>query len=385
LRTDVAVVGAGPSGLAVAIGLRLRGFDVIVAERAHGPIDKACGEGVMPLGIAHLAELGVLDHLDYARTAPIRGIRYVNEDGVSVSAMLPDGGGLGIRRVALSAALFARAREIGVDLREDCRARWIGHDTQDGQRLLLGEDALHARFLIAADGLHSKLREQAHLDSRAPRHSRRCGLRRHVRIAPWTDHVEVHFAGDVEAYVTPVGCDEVGIAFLWDAARRRHSGGFDELLRLFPALHTRVERCEASSTARGAGPLRQRVRSIVAEDFALIGDAAGFVDAITGEGISLAMDTAAALVADLATRRRGVLCDYAAVHARAFRSYWLLTNGLLTLARRPALRRSAVALLARHPGLFEALLHHAMARNKGDRPLFPDLGKKGSVPFVHPR
>ena len=315
MNTDVAVVGAGPSGLAVAIGLRLRGFDVVVAERAHGPIDKACGEGVMPLGIAHLDELGVLDHLDYTRTAPIRGIRYVNEDGASVSAILPDGGGLGIRRVALSAALFARAREIGVDVRENCSARWLGRDAHAGQRLLLGEQPLQARFLIAADGLHSKLRAQARLDGRAPRRSRRCGLRRHVRIAPWTDHVEVHFAGDVEAYVTPVGRDEVGIAFLWDAARRRQSGGFDELLRLFPTLGARVASCEASSTARGAGPLRQRVRGVVAEDLALVGDAAGFVDAITGEGISLAMDTAAALVADLARRRRGVLSDYAAAHA----------------------------------------------------------------------
>jgi len=361
LKTDVAIVGAGPSGLAVAIGLRLRGIEVLVADRSHGPIDKACGEGVMPLGIARLAELGVLDHLDFARTAPIRGIRYVNEDGASVCATLPDGGGLGIRRVALSAALFARARAVGVDIHEGCNARWLGRDARNGQRLLLDGEPLDARFLVAADGLCSKLRAQASLDGRPPRRARRCGLRRHFRIAPWTDHVEVHFAGDVEAYVTPVGRDEVGLAFLWDAARRRHAGGFDEMLRLFPALAARVTNREATSASRGAGPLRQRVRGVVAEDFALIGDAAGFVDAITGEGISLGVDTAAALVADLALRRGGVLHGYAAAHARAFRGYWLLTSGLLALARRPALRRTAVALLARRPSVFEALLHRAMA------------------------
>jgi flavin-dependent dehydrogenase len=361
LKTDVAIVGAGPTGLAVAIGLRLHGIDVVVAERSRDPIDKACGEGVMPLGIARLAELGVLSHLDFGRTAPIRGIRYVNEDGTSVCATLPDGGGLGIRRLALSAALFARAREVGVEVREGCSARWLGRDARGGQQLLLGEEPLVARFLVAADGLCSKLRAQAGLDRRASGGSRRCGLRRHFRIAPWTDHVEVHFAGDVEAYITPVGPDEVGIALLWDEVRRRHSGGFEEMLALFPALAARLVNREASSASRGAGPLRQRVRRVVAADFALVGDAAGFVDAISGEGITLGMDTAAALVADFVERRSGVLHGYAAAPARAFRSYWLLTAGLLTLARRPALRRTAVALLARRPRVFESLLHRAMS------------------------
>lgn len=361
MKTNVAIVGAGPAGLAVAIGLRLRGIDVVVADRGHGPIDKACGEGVMPLGITRLRELGVLAHLDFERTASIRGIRYVNESGVSACATLPDGGGLGIRRLALSAALFARAREVGVELREGCDARWLGRGENGDQRLLLGDEPLKARFLVAADGLRSTLRAQACLDRSVPSGSRRCGLRRHFRIAPWTDHVEVHFAGDVEAYVTPVGADEVGVAFLWDEARRPHSASFAEMLREFPLLAARVANREASSTTRGAGPLRQRVRNVVADDFALVGDAAGFVDAITGEGISLGLDSAAALVADFAERRGGVLHGYATTHARVFRSYSLLTNLLLTLARRPTLRRTAIAMLARRPGVFETLLHRAMS------------------------
>lgn len=361
MKTEVAVVGAGPSGLAVAIGLRLRGIDVVVAERSHGPIDKACGEGVMPLGVAQLGELGALDHLDFTRTAPIRGIRYVNESGASVCATLPEGGGLGIRRVALSEACFARARELGVEIREGRNARWLGRDDSGAQQLLIGDEPLSARFLVAADGLCSKLRAAAHLDRGGPRGSRRCGMRRHFRVTPWTDHVEVHFAGDVEAYVTPVGRDEVGVAFLWDEARCPHVGGFEEMLRRFPSLAERVEHREASSTSRGAGPLRQRVRGVVADDFALVGDAAGFVDAITGEGISLGMVTAAALVADFAERRGGLLTGYAAAHARVFRSYWLLTNSLLALARRPALRRTTIAMLARRPAVFETLLHRAMS------------------------
>jgi len=361
LRTDVAIVGAGPAGLAVAIGLRLRGIDVVVAERAHGPVDKACGEGVMPLGIARLDELGVLAHLDLTRTAPIRGIRYVNENGVSACATLPGGGGLGIRRVALSAACFARAREVGVEIREGCTARWLGRDESGAQQLLLDDEPIAARFLVAADGLSSTLRKQAGLDRGGPRSSRRCGMRRHFHTPPWTDHVEVHFSDNVEAYVTPLGRDEVGIAFLWDEAKRPHGGGFENMMQLFPVLATRVVNRRASSATRGAGPLRQRVRAVVADDFALVGDAAGFVDAITGEGISLGVETATALVADFATRGGGILHGYAEAHARAFRNYRLLTTALLALAHRPSLRRAAIATLARRPGVFQTLLHRAMS------------------------
>jgi 2-polyprenyl-6-methoxyphenol hydroxylase-like FAD-dependent oxidoreductase len=362
---DVAVVGAGPAGLATAIGARLRGLDVMVADRAHGPIDKACGEGVMPTGRHALRELGVLDHLDFARTAPIRGIRYVNEDGTSVAGALPHGGGLGIRRVALSAALFARAREVGVDVREGVEVRWLGRDTRDDDgrplhRLATNYDVAVARFLVAADGPRSPLRERLGL-ALPPGKSRRFGVRRHFGLEPWTDHVEVHFTEGVEAYVTPVGAREVGIAFLWDAYRFSGEASFDAQLARFPRLFERLRGAESTSNARGHGPLRHRARAVVAEDVALVGDAAGYVDAITGEGISLALHTAAVLTRELGDRRRGVMTGYARAHRAAFRRYARLADALLAVARRPALRRRAVALLARFPRLFGAALARAFS------------------------
>jgi len=360
---DVAVVGAGPAGLAVAIGARLRGLEVMVADRAHGPIDKACGEGVMPAGLHALRELGVLAHLDLARTATITGIRYVNEDGTSVAGTLPNGGGLGIRRVALSAALFARAREVGVDVREGVEVRWLGRETRDDDgrplhRVAINYDVAVARFLVAADGPRSPLRDRLGL-SLPPGKSRRFGVRRHFGLAPWTDHVEVHFADGVEAYVTPVGAQEVGIAFLWDAYRFSGEASFEAQLARFPRLGERLGGARPTSKARGLGPLRQRVRAVVADDVALAGDAAGYVDAITGEGISLALESAAVLTRELAQRRRGVMVGYARAHHHAFRRYARLADALLAVARRPALRRRLVDVLARWPRVFGAALVRA--------------------------
>ena len=105
---DVAVVGGGPAGLAVALEAAARGLSAVVFERRAGPVDKACGEGLMPAGLAALDRLGVLAHLDRADSAAFESITYVQEDGRSVVGRLPPPGGLGVRRTALSAAMARR-------------------------------------------------------------------------------------------------------------------------------------------------------------------------------------------------------------------------------------------------------------------------------------
>src|SRR5690606_20266939 len=117
-RYDVAVVGGGPAGLAVAIHAATRGLNTVVLERASFPAHKACGEGLMPAGLAALERLGALAHLDRSQSAPFVGIRYVQEDGSTAEGLLPAPGGLGVRRVALAEALVTRAREVGAELRE---------------------------------------------------------------------------------------------------------------------------------------------------------------------------------------------------------------------------------------------------------------------------
>ncbi len=352
---DVLVAGGGPAGLSVAIGAAARGFRTVLLERAAGVPDKACGEGLMPAGLRELEALGALSLIDARDRAPFRGIRYAQEDGSSVEGRFSGGEGMGIRRTALSAALASRAVSAGAELRRGSvrAARAVGDavvvDTDAGE--------LRARLLVAADGLHSPLRRAAGLDvPQGARARRRFGLRRHFALAPWTDLVEVHWSAGVEAYVTPIAGDLVNVAFLWSGPGKT----FDDHLRSFPLLEDRLRGATAVSESRGAGPLLQRVRTRGGERLALVGDAAGYVDAITGQGLSLAFASAALLVQALPQDLSQDLAPALRRYHRSLRGRWLRyavpAQALLALARRPALRRRALHLAARFPSLFRALL-----------------------------
>ncbi|MCP3100637.1 NAD(P)/FAD-dependent oxidoreductase [Myxococcus sp. K15C18031901] len=363
-RYDVAVVGAGPAGLAVAIHAATRGLNTVVLERATVPADKACGEGLMPPGLAALERLGALPHLDRGESAPFVGIRYVQEDGGSVEGRLPEPGGLGVRRVALASALVARARAVGVELRE--RTQVLSHRrTAEGMSLETADAPVEARMLVAADGLGSPLRraEGLEVDADVPR---RFGLRQHFQVAPWSPFVEVHFASGVEAYVTPAGARRVGLAFLWEDGGVEGRVGFDTLLARFPRLEARLHGMTPDSQVRGAGPLARVARARVADRFALVGDAAGYVDALTGEGLSLAFTCAESLgtlLPDALAKGAGVdaLRPYEHAFQGVFRKYAWTTRALLTLARRPRLRRPVVKVLEKSPWLFERLLRSVVA------------------------
>ncbi len=341
---DVLVAGGGPAGLATAIHAALAGMEAVVVEPRPGPVDKACGEGLMPTGAAALADLGVA----VPDGRPFRGIRYV--DGPHrVQAEFRDGPGLGVRRTALHTALAHRARDLGVRVvtgRVDTvRATGEGvraHVT--GGPELCGFEELGARWLVAADGLHSPIRARLGLDlpSGGPR---RYGLRRHYRVAPWTDFVEVHWAPGGEAYVTPVGDDLVGVAVL--SSERRT---YDEHLARFPGLLARLDGPPATPV-RGAGPLRQRVRRRVAGRVLLVGDAAGYVDALTGEGISLALLSARALVGCL---RAGRPEEYETAWRRLSWRSRLLTAALVRARRHPPAARMIVPAARRLPAVFRA-------------------------------
>lgn len=347
---DVVVIGGGPVGLAAAIAARQQGLTVQLVERQRPPIDKACGEGLMPAGVRALAALGVAPP---PRSLPFRGIRYVSA-GVVAEGSFPDAPGRGIRRLELHRALVARAEELGVDLRWGTASDASGvGDATNGK----------ARFVVAADGLHSPLRRQAGLEAgpkarpeargiRAARRwtpEARYGVTRHLSLAPWSDRVEVTFGDRAEAYVTPLAPDEVGVAILWSGGR----AGFDRLVaERFPkALGARLAAGVPLARDRGAGPLRQPVRGVVGWNgrLALVGDAAGYVDALTGEGLSLGFEAALALGAALAA---GELAPYARRAAELARLPNGLTHLLLALTRRPRLRHRLVAALAADPPLF---------------------------------
>ena len=359
MRVDVAVAGGGPAGLALAIQSAKRGLSTVVLERRASPLDKACGEGLMPPGLRQLELLGARDRIDPEECAPFEGIRYVQEDGSFAEARLPGCGGLGIRRIALIRALASRALEVGVELRHQSPV--LRHRRTPASVLIETPDArVEAKILVAADGLLSPLRRAEGLErhSQAPR---RFGLRQHYRVTPWSKCVEVHLCEVAEAYVTPAGPGRVGVAFLWDVDRLDERASVTLLRSHFPALQERLKSAEADSEPRGAGPLSQKSSTRTLDRFVLIGDAAGYVDAITGEGLSLAFACAATLgellpraIAQGATRE--ALLTYERDFVHRFRKYALSARALVSLARHPALRRPVVRGLSRYPKLFESLI-----------------------------
>jgi len=355
---DLVIVGGGPAGLGVAIAAARRGLEVLLLERGTFPADKACGEGLLPAGVRALEALGVRSLLDPSAFSPLRAIRWIDGDVVA-EARLPAPGGLGIRRTALSVALLARARAAGAEVREG--AAVIGHRRLAGEvEVETDGGLLRARLLVAADGLASAIRGREGLD-RPVRARPRFGLRRHFACAPWSDAVEVHFGDGVEAYLTPAGPGRVGVAFLCEGAARRR---LPELLGHFPALADRLAGVAFDSRPAGAGPLRRAARERALDRLVLVGDAAGYHDAITGEGISLALAGALSLGEALpdalaAGARRAAFAGWRRGEALRFARYAATAQLVLGLARLPRTRRRVLSLLARQPAFFSRLVESA--------------------------
>jgi flavin-dependent dehydrogenase len=334
-RYDVLVVGAGPVGLACAIEAALRGWSVAVLEPRTDPVDKACSEGLMPGAVAALQRLRVAPE-----GMPLRGIAYVGGKRVVPHAFRA-GPGLGVRRTTLQSALSVRADELGV-VRVSTRA---GSVSQDAESVRVGD--LSARWLLACDGLHSAIRRQLGLDPRPTAvRRRRFGQRRHLATAPWSDFVEVHWSPLAEAYITPVAPDLVGVAVLG-----RPGPSYDELLAQVPTLRERLVRPDWATALQGAGPLRQAVRRRVAGRVLLVGDAAGYVDALTGEGIRTGLACARAAVAAVA---RADPAAYERDWRRLTRSYRVLTTGLVVASGPQVVRRHIVGAAHALPPVFGA-------------------------------
>jgi len=366
-----------------AVLLARKGVRCVVFDRQSWPIDKVCGEGIMPNGIEVMQRSGLLPRIDTNRSRPFNGVRYVDSGGRTAEGRFRGERGLVVRRLALSEALFGLANEeplvelrAGYELASfeehpDSIDLCVQRTADKQQELCRGFD-----YLIGADGLKSKVRRLAGLDggvSRAPgKQPGRIGARAHYAIEPWDDLVQVWWQDGIECYVAPTSEGCVEFNFGWDHNRlhpREVDGGTvsleEGLFRNFPELWERVNGAEKLSEMRSWGPLPTRARTPLEGRVALLGDAGVFYDQITGEGISLAFLQAELLAETLGEwETEGGRARFIEGVGAIAKHYIRMTGFAMFFTRNPRLRSAMIWLLACMPKLFSYILHANMRQAK---------------------
>ena len=381
-NAEVAVFGGGPAGLAAALELRRQGMSVAVYDAQRPPIDKACGEGLMPEAVRRLDELGVT--LDHGGAGRFEGISFHDaQSGTSASARgeFPTGHGLGVRRTHLQQRMAALAEQRGVAMHWGASVRRNAQGTFEtaGRPIL-------ADFFAIADGQCSTLAAACGFREHAC-HSERYASRQHFVGAsclglsglgrsgtePSNRMVAVHWGRHEQLYITPLGLtpqgqEEVGVALLTSRRGRRVCDALPE----FPAVAQQLAGARISSTARGALTRTRSLRQVIRGNIAVLGDASGSVDAVTGEGVLSALRQARALADALA---QGHPWRYEQAHRAMAVLPRRMARLLLLLDRYPWLGDRMLASFAARPDIFAAML----GVHLGERPMHSFLLEHGAA------
>jgi 2-polyprenyl-6-methoxyphenol hydroxylase-like FAD-dependent oxidoreductase len=235
------------------------------------------------------------------------------------------------------------AQQAGVEMPWGCYVNSL-----DDHIVTFGQSAVSARWIVGADGTQSSVRRWAGLDV-FRRESHRFGSRRHYRATPRSHYIEVHWGDGCQLYLTPVAPDEICVALL---SRDPHLR-FDDALPLFPEVNSWLATCDPVSSDRGSLAATRHLTRVVHGHVALIGDASGTVDPITGDGLLLAFRQAAALGEALTMND---LSFYQRAHSKIFRRPRFVADLMLLLDRWPWFRARALASLESGPRLFADLL-----------------------------
>lgn len=340
VQTDVLIVGGGPAGLAAAIAARAKGLRVTLVDSRTPPIDKACGEGLLPEAVAALRNLGV--DLASATPIPFTGILFSDEHS-SATARFPGGTAFGVRRTILHKLLVDSAAAAGVSFVWGAR---ISAFERVGARV--NGRWIRCFWLIGADGQHSTVRRFAKL-GRGLRGPARFGFRRHYAVAPWSDLVEVHWGKRCQMVITPTGAEEICVSLFASDLHLRIDGA----LQQFPAVARRLRDAQPVSAQAGAITSLGRARGVTRDTIALVGDASGTVDGIAGQGLSLAFKQAEALGEALG---RGDLAHYESAHHCIMQNAARMTRFLLLMSVNAAIRRKTMRLFAARPAVFANLI-----------------------------
>jgi flavin-dependent dehydrogenase len=314
-----------------------------------------------------LERLGLLDGVREAGAAVFKGMRVTSPGGRELTLDFDRDAGrhaLGISRLALDMLAIERCRALGVEVIEGAQVRAVQRDGErvSGVQATVRREsiAVHGRAVVGADGHHSAVSRLLGLDVKL-RWPRRIGLAAHYEGYPLRDELgEMHVSSRGYCGVAPQEQGRVNVAMVVDMdvfGKRRGpvEGYFEQALRGYPEMQDRLNGATRVTPVRGVGPLARRVRSVSGDGFLLVGDAAGFFDPFTGEGIydALLGGVLAADALSVALERGDTsaasLASYDSARRRAFaskrRAAWLVQ----AFVRSPRLMDYAVARIARRP------------------------------------
>jgi geranylgeranyl reductase family protein len=367
---EVLVVGGGPAGAATATFLKQLGHDVLLLDAARFPRDKVCGESVSPEAWRLLCASGAAPRVRGLGPQPIRGMALTAPDGTGFCGLYGDERepGFAVRRDRLDAALLDAARDSGVEVREGARVTGVLVEPRGvcGVTWTGGGDPepLRARLVVAADGRRSVVARSLDMLTEEPR------LRRFAVRGHWdgmdglAEHGEMHVGDGAYCGVAPLSRSAANVAFVLDrrnmhAAAGDLEGFYRQVIgERWPQLAERLARARLRQTPRAIGPLALRARRAVARGLVLVGDAAGFYDPFTGEGITLALRSAelAAEAAAAWLRGRRPLGDYDRRRREATRDKFRFNRLLQRIICWPDLANAVARRLARRPDLADRLI-----------------------------
>jgi flavin-dependent dehydrogenase len=313
-RYDIVIVGAGIAGSSSAIALAQDGYRILLLDQALFPRDKPCGEGIMPQGVQILSELALLPEILVRGGAKVRGMRYWNRQGVLAQSDFPPtaGGtsfGLVMRRYQLDNLLLERAASFtNVTVRQGFRVTDVvqedggvkgvgGHAIDSPNR----REVFHAPLTIGADGRYSVFHAACGLTKTVLRR-RRFGVTGHLQGVEGTgSYVEVLPCPGGEIYVAPCTEGITLVAILLEARAMAFfkgdlAGRYAGFLHDVKGFRERIAKSELVPPVAAVGPLGFTIEPCYRPGLLLIGDSAGFLDPITGEGMTLALKSVKAVV-----------------------------------------------------------------------------------------
>jgi flavin-dependent dehydrogenase len=342
LPYDVAIAGGGPSGSLLAQLLARSGRRVLLLEASALDKRKICGEYLCPKGVELLREAGLASLLV---GSVVRGMRLFSPKGIAVESRFPGGcTGLALRRDRFDPALLLEATKAGAELRRGNRLEAF-HYSGGIWELRAGAETFRSRLLVGADGRHSFVARELGVQEALPKNRRRVALHffaRSERAAP--ELGEMHILRDGSyAGISPTGPNELNVSLVCDAEKAKPGGlaAAEALLELSPYLAGRFLPLLPQTQVTVAYPVSHQVHSIAGPSWALVGDAAGFLDPLTGEGIFQALKSASLLAARVLEAFDGAsltssLAAYRNDHESAFGGKGAVNRFFQSLIRYPA-------------------------------------------------